>query len=813
MAVTVQQVCNKSPVIWDTQNTYCAMISPLLQTIYKGKTGILLDSNSTHMYGSLWYQDKQQFMCELTDCAQKIENGVYSNVCQSGTCKCNGNSAFCGGPGTMLSIKGTIESASGGSTFKCDMDGTNCNLRLNFLDGLFPTGMPMSDCAFGECAYESQNPYLTNVDVKEPLSPAGIAGSAVAGVLGFGAIVIFVWSYLYQIRARKEPVPPPRQGANIEFSDITYTLPTGKVLLDGITSSASAGQLTAIMGPSGAGKSTLLDILAGKDKRGEVTGSLIFDGVEFNPKDASKIIAYVDQDDLLLPSMTVRETLLFSAKLRLAEGMSDQEKLERVDQTIETLGLSHVANSRVGGFGLRGISGGERRRVSIGVELVTSPGILFLDEPTSGLDSFNAHAVIEALHRLAHDSNKTIVFTVHQPRSDMFAMFDQVIVLAAGTTMFSAKGVDAAQLLKEDGHPCPDGYNIADHLLDLAIQVPREAEADAADAANSNSFKLNIGGSTLRKRVTVKSTTSNSSSASKTKTTAPRHLETSCTDVKPVVVGFLTQLTELVRRSFRHLIRTPSLLYGHIGLSVFMGVFVGGLYFDSGDSIAGFQNRLGCLLFICSLIGFSSLSAIGSMAQERNLFIRERSNGVYGSFPYYISKIMCDVLPLRVLPGFILGTIAFWMCGFTSSGNHFPRFLALLLPFSAIMGLTCICIAVSIPDIGAATLVGAIVILFKMLFAGMIISQDSIPEALRWIQYLSFFKYPYEGMVVNDMGLLELQDSIDGTAVSLPASLILEKFGFDINNYGKDLLITIIILVLLLVLTGVLIDVRLKERR
>ncbi|KAJ3109352.1 hypothetical protein HK100_003307 [Physocladia obscura] len=768
--------------------------APLLQTLYKGNSTILLDRNNTHNFGTLWYNNVEQFMCTMTDCTQTIVNDVYKNVCNSGSCQCAGTSTFCGGPGVVFNLQSS--------------------LAVEFLNDLFADGLPLSDCLFGECAYASQNPFLVNSN-SNPLSTEGIVGVAVAGVCVVVASVVFGWSLFYQIKARKESVPSPQKGADIEFKNMSYTLPNGQIILSEITSTAYAGAITAIMGPSGAGKSTLLDILAGKEKSGTILGNLTFDGEALTQKEIIKAVAFVDQDDLLLPSMTVRETLLFSAKLRLPESMSTKEKEERVDSVLDTLALSHVAHSRVGGFGKRGISGGERRRVSIGVELVTEPGILLLDEPSSGLDSFNAHAVIETLHNLAHVHGKTVVLTCHQPRSDTFALFDNVIVLAAGKALYIGRRSDCASKIKSDGTPCPEGYNIADHLLDLAMKIPREQSKNLAKAASSP-FVLNVSGSGFRR--------------SRGKTSGANHIELTETNTstgtpenefvhksnsmnRGVSVGFLTQITELVGRSFKHLVRTPSLLLAHLSLSIILGIFVGGVYYHSDDSISGVQNRLGSLFFILSLVGFSSLSVIGSMAQERNLFLREKSNGVYGSMPYYLSKILCDILPLRILPAFLTGTIAFFMVGYDASGSRYPKFLVLLLLFSAIMGLMCMCLAAAISDVGTATLAGAIIILFKMLFAGLIISQDSIPWALRWIQYLSFFRYPYEGMAVNDMGLLQISDTFDGAAVNLPASLILTKFGFDINNYGQDLLITIVLFVLLVALAGIVIDLRLRERR
>lgn len=157
--------------------------------------------------------------------------------------------------------------------------------------------------------------------------------------------------------------------------------------------------------------------------------------------------------------MTVRETLLFSANLRLPESVSPKEKHQIVDKALQSLGLSHIANSRIGGNGIRGISGGEKRRVSIGVELVTSPSIIFLDEPTSGsvtsnptgLDSYNAYMIISTLANLAHKEQKTIVFTIHQPRSDIYKLFDDVLVLAKGKTVYNDEGSQAAITMSMEG--------------------------------------------------------------------------------------------------------------------------------------------------------------------------------------------------------------------------------------------------------------------------------------------------------------------------------------------------------------------------
>lgn len=177
------------------------------------------------------------------------------------------------------------------------------------------------------------------------------------------------------------------------------------------------------------------------------------------------IAGYVDQEDVLSPHLTVYESLLFSARTRLPESMKLSAKKAIVDNVLKQLGLWEIRNSRIGGSGtMRGISGGEKRRVSIGIELVTSPSILFLDEPTSGLDSYNAHLLLDTLSKLAKEQKKTVVCTIHQPRSDIFNMFDDLIVLAKGEVVYNGIARDAEKWCETMGKPCPRGYNVADHL-------------------------------------------------------------------------------------------------------------------------------------------------------------------------------------------------------------------------------------------------------------------------------------------------------------------------------------------------------------
>ncbi|KAJ3394693.1 hypothetical protein HDU84_006836 [Entophlyctis sp. JEL0112] len=437
-----------------------------------------------------------------------------------------------------------------------------------------------------------------------------------------------------------------------------------------------------------------------------------------------------------MPTLTVRETLMFSAQLRLPESVSRREKRARVEEVMATLGLTHVADVRVGGSGgggrsaRRGISGGEKRRVSIGVELVTSPAVIVLDEPTSGLDSFNALAVIRTLSDLAHKSQKTVIFTIHQPRSDAYILFDQVLVLSKGEPLYFGPGKEAAAHFKAKGYPCPHGYNIADHLLDMASsdsivgKKPLSASTEMIRMISAGSISLSDGNATAGRRNSsveleyerVQKTelptadmeqgllsyqdANPESGVSLSRRISSAILETLVPVEKPkkaksMRVGFVTQTLILSGRNFKNLIRTPSLLLAHIMFSLVLGGFIGGLYYNSGNTLAGVQNRFGSILFILAVLGFS----------------------------------------------------------------------------------------------------------------------DSIPSQIQWIQYLSFFKYAYEAMVINDLNGLQIQDTVNGVVLNIPASVVLTKFGFDISAYWRDLAVSAGIAIGLLVINAALMQFKLKEMR
>ncbi|KAF3439155.1 hypothetical protein FNV43_RR17430 [Rhamnella rubrinervis] len=262
----------------------------------------------------------------------------------------------------------------------------------------------------------------------------------------------------------------------LEFSTLTYTVvKKEKVdgiwvkrqvdLLNRITGYAPKGCITAVMGPSGAGKSTLLDAVAGRIASGSLRGRVSLDGVQVSPGLIKRTSAYIMQDDRLFPMLTVYETLMFAADFRLG-GISMADKKLRVEMLIEQLGLSSARNTYIGDEGTRGVSGGERRRVSIGVDIIHGPSLLFLDEPTSGLDSTSAHSVIEKVHQIAR-TGSTVILTIHQPSFRILLLLDHLIVLARGQLMYQGSPKDISLHLRRMGHKVPKEENAIEYLIDV----------------------------------------------------------------------------------------------------------------------------------------------------------------------------------------------------------------------------------------------------------------------------------------------------------------------------------------------------------
>ncbi|EOA11988.1 hypothetical protein CARUB_v10012709mg, partial [Capsella rubella] len=275
-----------------------------------------------------------------------------------------------------------------------------------------------------------------------------------------------------------EPVPFVLAFNNLEY-DVTLRRGIGfsrkssvkKTLLADVSGEVCDGEVLAVLGASGAGKSTLIDALAGRVAETSLRGSVTLNGEKILQSRLLKVIsAYVMQDDLLFPMLTVKETLVFASEFRLPRTLSKSKKMERVETLIDQLGLRNAVDTVIGDEGHRGVSGGERRRVSIGIDIIHDPIVLFLDEPTSGLDSTNAFMVVQVLKRIAR-SGSIVIMSIHQPSARIIDFLDRLIFLSRGKNVFNGSPTSLPRFFNEFGHPIPEKENITEFALDLIRQL------------------------------------------------------------------------------------------------------------------------------------------------------------------------------------------------------------------------------------------------------------------------------------------------------------------------------------------------------
>lgn len=828
-----------------------------------------------------WVDQQESFYCGLDTCEWEAKvtdtQNITSYNCENIRCKCVPGRMLCGRDGSVDIGEFLEESIRGPASFTSQRtDGGSKNDGSKFsepaMNGLirdiFGDESITLDCHSGECVHKTEVPGYEK-PVKKINTPL-IAG-VIAGCALFVVAVVLLIFFLSRRSANRGHGPiflgedeeeenakllADHKPASLSFENVMYNV-KGKQVLSGVTGVVHPGELLAIMGASGAGKTSLLDILAKKKKRGTATGQFWLNGEKIADHEFKSVIGFVDQDDTMIPTLSVHETILDSAFLRLPKEMSTAAKIQKVEDIERQLGIYHIRHQMIGSEeGGRGISGGEKRRVGIACELVTSPSILFLDEPTSGLDAFNAFNVIECLVTLVKTYNRTVVFTIHQPRSNIVALFDQLILLAEGRTVYSGRFSKCQSYFDNIGYACPPGFNIADYLVDLTMHAggPANYEEDLSFSANGDgrttrasstmavksipsvsNFSIGSGGGesvrrpASKRKTSVreqqermlysrKNTTDHSTGPASVKSAGDSLLENQddrqnwlklakqhghppsqilddphdlpppasnanldflvsaynesdvCSELREDIQNAVTTASEsnghvpgqngngngkvkgfrkpgisaqfaiLARRTWRNLYRNPMLMLTHYAIAVVLAVFIGFTYYGIADDLAGFQNRLGFFFFLLALFGFSTLTTLTVFAPERLIFMRERSKGYYHPIAYYLSKVIFDVVPLRLIPPLITGCIAYPMTGLVPQWPEFFKYLLFLVLFNLSAAMITLTIGICVRNQGVANLFGVLVMLFSLLFGGSLLNHETTPKAVAWLQYVSFIQ-------------------------------------------------------------------------
>ncbi|CAI8614522.1 unnamed protein product [Vicia faba] len=537
----------------------------------------------------------------------------------------------------------------------------------------------------------------------------------------------------------------------------TETKPNGtKILLNNISGEARDGEIMAVLGASGSGKSTLIDALADRISKESLKGTVTLNGDVLESSLQKVISAYVMQDDLLFPMLTVEETLMFSAEFRLPRSLSKSKKKARVQALIDQLGLRNAASTVIGDEGHRGVSGGERRRVSIGTDIIHDPIILFLDEPTSGLDSTSAYMVVKVLQRIAQ-SGSIVMMSVHQPSYRILGLLDRLIFLSHGQTVYSGSPASIPSFFSQFGHPIPENENRTEFALDL-IRELEETQGGTKGLVEFNktwqlknqplSAKVFNNGAKLSLKDAISASISRGKLVSGTNSGNGKSTASVATFANP----FWIEMAVIGKRSLTNSRRMPELFGIRLGAVLVTGGILATIFYHLDDSPKGVQERLGFFAFAMSTTFYTCAEAIPVFLQERYIFMRETAYNAYRRSSYVLAHSIIS-LPALVFLSFTFAVTTFWSVGLAGGTSGFLfYFLTILASFWAGSSFVTFLSGVVSHVMLGFTVVVAIMAYF-LLFSGFFISRDRIPPYWIWFHYLSLVKYPFEGVLQNEFDI------------------------------------------------------------
>ncbi|XP_057464658.1 ABC transporter G family member 10-like [Actinidia eriantha] len=498
-----------------------------------------------------------------------------------------------------------------------------------------------------------------------------------------------------------------------------------KFILHDVNCEARPGEITAIAGPSGAGKTTLLEIMSGKISPGKVSGRVLINHFPMDAKCFRRISGYVTQDDALFPHLTVEETLMYSALLRLPGG--GKEAKSRVRVLMNELGLGQVSGSRVGYRSNRGISGGERRRVSIGVELVHDPAVVLIDEPTSGLDSGSALQVVTLLKSMVVNRGKTIILTIHQPGFRILKLLDRVVVLSNGAVMHNGSLKLLQERLDFAGYCLPRHINVLEFAIDVMGRLVIQTSASF-----NNQFALTDHYEEARDREPKNGI-------------EEKLISSPNSQFKEVLI--------LGQRFCKNVFRTKQLFATRVIQVVVAGLVLGTIFMNVGDDHGriSLQTRIGFFAFSLTFLLSSTTEGLPIFLQERGIIEKETSRGAYRVSSYVIANTLVFI-PVLLIVGLLYASSVYFLVGLRREIDGFLYFSLVVWMVLLVSNSFTACFSALVPNfiMGTSLIAGLMGSFF--LFSGYFIREENIPKYWIFMHYLSLFKYPFECFMINEYG-------------------------------------------------------------
>ncbi|KAI4351619.1 hypothetical protein L6164_005963 [Bauhinia variegata] len=532
------------------------------------------------------------------------------------------------------------------------------------------------------------------------------------------------------------PSPPPPKTYKLTASSISYTKPTTtntpiaplsllkrctstppSYILKDVSLTAYPSQILAIVGPSGAGKSTLLDILAARTS--PTSGTLLLNSSPLNPSTFRKLSVYVPQHDACLPLLTVSETFAFAARL-LNPKASDIATI--VSSLLTDLSLNHLANTRLA----HGLSGGERRRVSIGLSLLHDPAVLLLDEPTSGLDSSSSFNVMQILKSTCVSSHRTIVLSIHQPSFKILSTIDRILLLSKGSVVHHGTLASLQSCLLSSGFTVPPQLNALEYAMEILNQLnelgPISSPSLSESPESSNSYS-----SPCEKRI-IKEIFRYKSSR-------------------------VQEICTLYRRFWKIIYRTRQLLFTNTAEALLVGIVLGTIYINIGFDKQGIEKRFGLFAFTLTFLLSSTTETLPIFINERPILLRETSSGVYRLSSYLIANTLV-FLPYLLVIAVIFSIPVYFLVGLCASWLSFAYFVLVIWVIVLMANSFVLFLSSLAPNYIAGTSLLTVLLAAFFLFSGYFISKESLPRYWLVMHFFSMYKYALDALLINEYSCL-----------------------------------------------------------
>ncbi|NXM52578.1 ABCG5 protein, partial [Illadopsis cleaveri] len=553
---------------------------------------------------------------------------------------------------------------------------------------------------------------------------------------------------------------------------------TRQILKD-VSFHIESGQIMGILGNSGSGKTTLLDAISGRlAHKDNFFGEVYVNGRQLKREQFRDCFSYVPQSDTLLSFLTIQESLTYTALLTLKKCSNNSIK-KKVDAVMAELSLSHIADRIIGSRNVVGISGGERRRVSVAAQLLQDPKVMLLDEPTTGLDCLTANQLVLLLSELAH-RDRIVILTIHQPRSELFKLFDKIAIMSFGEMVFCGNPMEMITFFSDCGYSCPEQSNPFDFYVDLTSVDTRSKEHELKTYTRVQEFVSAYRNSDIFSKVL----------AAIEKTKCMKELPPIPLKNKDSPSGFY-QMLILLRRTTRNLSRDKIGIIMRLLQNLLFGLFIAFFLLRLRNDLAqgAVQDRVGLIYQCVSAPPYTGmLNAVALFPPLRAISDQESKDGLYKKWQMLVAYIV-HFLPFSVISVAIFSTFIYWTTGLHPDASRFGIFFAAVLASHMIGELLTLVMLGMVQD---PHIVQSAVVLLNsagvIVGTGLVRTIEEMPTPFKVLSFLTFQKYSSEVLVVNEFyGLNFTCGGANSSSADNAACVFSQGIRFIEQNYPEAL--------------------------